>query len=197
MNGNKVAEKPKTNLFASAKKVDTKKENKSKVPNLLVTPELEEQLRNYVEAKAQCKDWQTKKAIAEGFIKEKATELYLAECKKNERNIGSFKLGDVTVSVQDRYAKLDEDIAAIVAENFPNVVEKTTEYLFNQEILRKYIEQISEALQKADIPEDELGSLIQAKEVIAVKKGTIDTLPTYGDRMPDLFQAISPIISMR
>jgi hypothetical protein len=78
------------------------------------------------------------------------------------------------------------------------VVEKTTEYLFNQEILKKYIDPISEVLQSVtEIPEEDLTLLIEAKEVIAVKKGTIDTLANYGDQMSDLFQAIVPIISMR
>lgn len=102
------------------------------------------------------------------------------------------------VIYHDRYTKMDENVATIVAENFPNVVDKTTEYLFNQEILKEYINEISEALQNADgIPEEKLALLIEAKEVISVKKGTIDTLAGYGDKMNDLFQAISPIIAMR
>lgn len=188
----------KANLFTSAKKVEPAKESKSKVPSLPVSPELELQLNAYTEAKAEFKNWETKKDIAEGFIKEKAKELYLAEYKKLGRNIGSFKLGSVTISIQDRYTKMDEIVAAVVADNFPKVVEKITEYLFNQEILKEYANEISEALQNAEgIPEEKLALLIQAKEVTAVKKGTIDTLASYGDKMNDLFQAISPIISMR
>ncbi len=187
----------KPNLFATAKKVEPKKESKSKLPSLPITPELEQQLKDYTEAKAQFKNWEAKKGIAEGFIKDKAKELYLDEYKKHGRNIGSFKLGDVTVSIQDRYAKLEDDVAAIVTQNFPDVVEKKTEYLFNQEILEKHINVISEALQNADIPEADLSLLIEAKEVTSVKKGTIDTLATYGEKMNDVFQAISPIISMR
>ena len=188
----------KSNLFASAKKVETAKESKSKTPSLPVTAELEQHLKDYAEAKLQSKNWEAKKTIAEGIIKDKARELFLLEYKKNGRNIGSFKLGTVTVSIQDRYSKMDDNIAEIVAKNFPKVVEKTTEYLLNQEILQKYINEISEALQSATgIPEEDLALLIEAKEVIAVKKGTIDTLANYGDQMSDLFQAIAPIISMR
>jgi hypothetical protein len=188
----------KPNLFTSAKKVEPKKESKSKIPSLPVTPELEQQLKDYTEAKEECKNWETKKNIAEGSIKEKARELFLEEYKKHGRNIGSFKLGAVTVSIQDRYTKMDENVAAIVKENFPDVVEEATEYLFNQEILKKYINEISEALQNAEgIPEQDLAALIEAKEVVTVKKGAIDTLATYGDKMADIFQAISPIISMR
>lgn len=188
---------PKPNLFATAKKVD-KKESKSYTLSLAVPAELEQPLKDYVEAKAQSTNWETKKNIAEALIKERAKELYLEEYKKQGRNIGSFKLGTVTVSVQDRYANMDDSVAAIVAENFPAAVDKTTEYLFNQDILNKYINEISEALQSATgIPAEDLAALIEAKEVTKIKKGTIDTLANYGDKICDLFQAISPIISMR
>ena len=198
-NNSKTAETTtKANLFTSAKKAESTKESKGKIPSLPITPELEQQLKDYTEAKSENKNWEAKMKIAEGFIKEKARDLFLEEYTKHGRNIGSFKLGTVTVSVQDRYTKMEENVAAIVAENFPNVVDKTTEYLFNQDILKKYINEISEALQNAEgIPEEDLALLIEAKEVITVKKGTIDTLATYGERMTDLFQAISPIISMR
>jgi hypothetical protein len=188
----------KSNLFTSAVKASTAKETKSKVISLPLTDDLEEQLKKYKEAKTAFKNWEGQLQIAEGFIKGKARELYLDECKKQKRNIGSFKLGDVTVSVQDRYAKMEDHVADIVYQNFPDVIESKTEYLLNQEILEKYIDAISDALQSAEgIPQEDLAKLIEAKEIRNVKKGTIDTLPNYADKMSDLFQAISPIISMR
>jgi hypothetical protein len=188
----------KENLFTSAKKSAPVKETKSKVISLAISSELEQHVKAYVEAKSQCKNWEAKLSIEEGFIKEKARDLYLKEYRKQGRNIGSFKLGDVTVSVQDRYAKMTDDVAAIVARNFPDVIERDTEYVFNQEILRKYIEEISDALQSAEsIPENDLAALIEAKDTVNVKKGTIDTLAQYGDQMNDLFYAIAPIVSMR
>ncbi|GEP97680.1 hypothetical protein [Chitinophaga cymbidii] len=188
----------KENIFMSAKKAAPAKEAKSKVISLTISPELEQHVKAYVEAKSQCKNWEAKLSIEEGFIKEKARDLYLKEYRKQGRNIGSFKLADVTVSVQDRYTKMTDDVAAIVAKNFPDVIERNTEYAFNQEILRKYIEEISDALQSAEgIPEDDLAALIEAKDTVNVKKGTIDTLAQYGDQINDLFYAIAPIVSMR
>ncbi|GEP94483.1 hypothetical protein [Chitinophaga cymbidii] len=188
----------KANLFTSAKKTTPVKETKSKVISLTITPELEKHVKAYVEAKSQCKNWDAKLSIEEGFIKDKARDLYLEEYKKQGRNIGSFKLGDVTVSIQDRYPKMTDDVATIIAENFPGVIESDTEYLFNQEILKKHIEVISDALQNAEgIPEADLAVLIEAKETVNVKKGTIDTLAQYGEQMTDLFYAIAPIVSMR
>lgn len=180
------------------KKTAPAKEAKSKVVSLAISAELEQHIKTYINAKSECKNWEAQLKIEEGVIKEKARDLYLEEYKKDGRNIGSFKLGDVTVSVQDRYPKMTEDVAAIVAKNFPNIIEKRTEYLFNQDILQKYIEPISDALQNAEgIPEEDLAALIEASETINVKKGTIDTLAQYGDQMTDLFYAIAPIISMR
>ncbi len=188
----------KTNLFTSAKKVDTPKETKSKLQSLPVPSELEEHLQTYEEAKKQVKHWEGKMTMAEGVIKDKARDLFLAEYKTHKRNIGSFKLGNITISVQDRYSKMEDPIAEIVAQNFPDVLETNTEYLFNQTILQKYINPISDALQNAvGIPEEELALLIEAKQITTVKKGTIDTLANYGEKMSDLFQAIKPIISMR
>ncbi len=188
----------KTNLFTSAKKVDTPKETKSKLQSLPVPSELEEHLQTYEEAKKQVKHWEGKMTMAEGVIKDKARDLFLAEYKTHKRNIGSFKLVNITIIVQDRYSKMEDPIAEIVAQNFPDVLETNTEYLFNQTILQKYINPISDALQNAvGIPEEELALLIEAKQITTVKKGTIDTLANYGEKMSDLFQAIKPIISMR
>ena len=186
----------KPNLFSSAKKKE-KKETKSDTLSLPVTPELEKQLNDYTEAKAQFKTWEGKKKIAEGEIKSHAIELYLKECKAQKRHIGSFKLGPVTVSVQDRYTTLDENVAQALTKNFPDVIETSTEYSFDQVILKKYINEISEALQNAGIPEQDLEALILSTEVTNVKKGAIDTLASYGEKMGDLFQAISPVISFR
>ncbi len=194
---NNATEK-KTNLFASAKKVEPTKEAKGKLPSLPTTPEIDQHLKEYAEAKSESKNLEAKLKISEGVIKEYARGAFLKEYKNQGRNIGSFKLGEITVSIQDRYAKMDENLAQVVSEKFPAVVEKTTEYLFNQEVLGKYIEEISDALQNASgIPESDLALLIEAKEVISVKKGTIDTLANFGEEMGDLFEAISPIISMR
>lgn len=194
----KTAEKPKKNLFASAKKVETTKESKSKTISLPVTPELKKTIQEYTDAKSQCKSWEAKKEMAESVIKEKSKKIFLDEYQKSGRNIGSFKLEDITVSVQDRYIKLDENMVSIIESNFPNVIDVKTEYLFNQEILEKYFDEISDALQNAEgIPEEDLNQLIESKETKLVKKGTIDTLATYGERMTDLFKAISPIISVR
>lgn len=187
----------KPNLFTSAKKIKSKKESKSKVLSLPVPPELEKPLITYVEAKNHVKDWTSKKVMVEGVIKDKAKELFLTEYKKQGRNIGSFMLKNVLISFQDKYKEMDEDVTKAVAKKYPNVVETTTVYLFNQEILKEYINEISDALQNAKgIPAAVLASLIEAKEVFTVKKGAIDTLASYGDEMDDVFQAISPIISM-
>lgn len=188
----------KKNLFTSAKKVESTKESKSKIHTIIAPPDLEPHLKDYKEAKEENKNWEGKKAIAEGIVKEKAKELYLTEYKKLRRHIGSFKLGPVTVSVQDRYSKLEGEAAIIVAANFPEAVETKTEYVFDQELLKKHADKISEALLNAEgIPEDDLVNLIKANEVTIVKPGTIETLSNYGDRMDDLFHAISPVISLR
>ena len=127
-----------------------------------------------------------------------SVDQFLSEVKKQGRNIGSFKLGNVLVSIQDRYTKMEDHVAEIVAEHFPNVVETSIEYLFNQEILNRHIDIISDALLAVKgIPDEDKAMLIMRKEVISVKSGTIDTLATYGDQMPELFWAISPIISLK
>jgi hypothetical protein len=185
------------NLFESAKKIDSSKGKKSSILSLAIPSELHQPLKDYKNAKTEVKNWKAKLDISESIIKDKAKILYLSACKKHTRNIGSFKLGDITVSVQDRYTNLDETTGPIVQKNFPNAVVKMKEYFFNQEILKKHIVAISNALKKADMPKEDLTLLIQSKEVYSVKKGAIDTLPSYDEEMDDFFQAISPIISMR
>lgn len=189
----------KPNLFAAAKKAEpAPAAAKSKLPQLEITPDLQEHLELYSQAKMEMKNWEAKMTMSEGIIKERAKELFLAEYKKAGRNIGSFKLSNVTVSVQDRYTKLTPEITEVIEANFPAVIETTTTYTFNQTLLEKYMQQISDALTSANIPEEDIANLIVATETKTVKKGTIDTLATYGnDKIADLFQAIAPVVSMR
>jgi len=187
---------PKGNLFANATKVQTSKQAKNKIPSLPVTRELAKHLTQFAQAKLASKKLEAQISMSEAYIKAQATDLYLEQCKKEKRNIGSFKLGEVTISVQDRYAKIEGEIADMIAKQFPDAVDKETQYLFNQEILTKNIEAINDALQSADIPQEDLYQLIKAKEVTTVKKGTIDTLANYGEQMRDLYLAICPTMSM-
>jgi hypothetical protein len=186
----------KPNLFSSAKKVD-KKESKPAKQSLEITPKIKEILTALSEAKTQFKTWEGKKKIAEGALKPYAIELYLNECKIQRRHIGSFQLGDVLVMVQDRYGTIQEDVATVVEDNFPGIIVRTTEYLFDQEVLAKYFDEISESLQESGIPQEDLEKLLLRKEVISVAKGAIEKLPTYGDKMGDLFTAISPVIAFK
>jgi hypothetical protein len=188
----------KKNLFASAKKVESNKDNKNKAHIIPIPPELEPHVKDFVKAKDEIKNWDAKQKMSEGAIKEKVPELYLAEYKKLRRHIGSFMLGPLMVSVQDRYPTLTDVVAPVVKENFPDVVETKKQYLINQELVEKYGEKISDALLKAEgIPEEDLANLFSVEEVTIVKKGTIETLANYGDQMTELFHAISPIISLR
>jgi hypothetical protein len=187
----------KKNLFASAKKAEPTTASKSKTPALEVPVHLLPLIAQYKEAKDNLKNWEGKKEMAEGQLKTEASQIFMDECAKAKRNIGSFKLDGLTISVQDKYTKMTPDLKAIVQSHFPEVVETTTTYSFNQEILNKHIEKISEALSAAGLPDEDLENLIVANEETKVKKGTIDLLPQYGDNMSTLFMAISPVVSIR
>ena len=187
----------KPNLFTNAKKAESGKIKKSNILHLPVPEELEEHHKNYVETKEELETLESKYKIAETAIKAKVPEIFLDQYRKHKRCISSFKLGDIGVSVQDKYPKIGEEAGKLISESFPEVVEKDTEYKFNQEILKKHIDEISIALQKAKIPEEDLQNLIESEEVYFVRKKTIQTLLNYGDDMDKLYRMISPIISMR
>jgi len=187
----------KSNLFTNAKKVESGKTKKSNILHLPVPEELEEHHNNYVETKVELETLESKYKIAETAIKAKVPEIFLNQFREHKRCIGSFKLGDIGVSVQDKYAQIGKDAGKLISKSFPDVVEQETEYSFNQKILKKNIEAISDALQTAKISKEDLQNLIESKEVYNVKKGTIQTLLNYGDKMEELYQLISPIISMR
>jgi hypothetical protein len=187
----------KPNLFTNAKKVESGKTKKSNILHLPVPEELEEHHDNYVESKLELETLESKYKIAETAIKAKVPEIFLDQYRKHKRCVRSFKLGDIGVSVQDKYPKIGEDAGKLISKSFPDTVEQETEYTFNQEILQKNIEAISDALQSAKISKEDLQNLIVKKEVYHVKKGTIQTLLNYGDKMDELYQFICPIISMR
>ena len=82
MKQDKIDTQKKSNLFTSAKKVETTKETKGKLPELPVTPEIEQQLKDYTEAKSESKNCEAKLKIAEGVIKEYARQIGRASCRE-------------------------------------------------------------------------------------------------------------------
>jgi hypothetical protein len=188
----------KPNLFAAAKKQEpAKTESKSKTPSLAVPDDLLKVAEEYAQAKIQVKSWEGKMTMAEGILKSRSEQLYLEQVEKEKRHIGSFKVGTVTVSVKDQYKKLDDATADLLEAQFPDIIETTTTYGFDQTILAKYIAEISEALSNAGLPDEDLEKLIVKTETRSVKKGTIESLPTYKEQMRDIFQAIAPLVSCR
>jgi hypothetical protein len=190
------------NPFATAQKKATTTK-KSDLPTIQVKS-LDGQVEEFCKIKGDIDDLEAQAKMLEGIIKETAKSQFMETYLSQKSNPGSFKLQGtaektVTVSVQDKYKSIDENAAAQISREFGDeMIEVSTEYSFNSEILERNFEAIGAALASADISEDDMARLLSQKKVYAIKKGSIDRILISGkERAMELFQAISPIVSVR
>lgn len=108
----------------------------------------------------------------------------------------SFFYGDIMVLPIDKYLTIDGERADELERKYPNITTCTEEFVFNPTLLQKYMQQISDALMAADIPQLEKSQLIQVSRKYSIVKGALDRLKTWGN-VGEVMAEISPIIQLK
>lgn len=191
----------KTNLFAAnaAPKFESKSTPKDK--EKIFVANTASVIHTYNELKKTISNAKTDQEQLGGTLKDILRPLILGMFHKNQLRPDSFYLCDgdekIMVIPQDSYKKVEEAKYASL-EAFPNVLETTTTYKFNADLLEEYGQLISDFIIKSKaIKEEDKDKIIIPETTTRVKKGTIDRLPSFGAKMDELFYLIEPTIALK
>ncbi len=188
------------NLFAAAKKVETKTTTSAKEKERVLVAGIEADLIRYNAIKKEESNLKTEKEMLGGRLKEIAKAEYMKKYTLHKMRPESFNLcdgtGKVLVMVMDAYKKVEEaKEAALMA--YPDLLDTKTSYTINPELLDKCGEAISEAINNSpDISAEDKANIILAIEIKSVKKGTIDRLMQYSNP-EELFGLIEPTVAFK
>jgi hypothetical protein len=135
--------------------------------------------------------------------KHRAKEYFLnmyTKTKKRPDNFEVFTANKEAVFqfiATDNYIKLGKEEAEALQEVYgEDIVQETTEFVFDNDLLNQYEKQISAAIAKMNVPDDVKENLIKGITTYKISKGTIDNLPQYGD-VEEVYNAVQPIVQMK
>ena len=141
-------------------------------------------------------------------VKELGKELWAKTYEKMGKNPGSVMLesrdgediGQVMFLPMDKYITINADRAEQLRDQFgEDIVEETTTFAFDNEMVDKYGEVISNLIEMSDeISEADKVKIIKAVTKFTVAKGTIDKLKTYGDNdVYSVMEAVKPVVALK
>ncbi len=196
-------------LFDKAKKVSAKVSKPAKDDKVRIKvdqPGFFEKIEKVQTLQDTIKSAEAKVAMMTDEIKELGKELWAKTFQKTGKNPGSVFLeaqeGEDVARVMfiptDKYITINADRAEQLIEQFDEtIVEESTTFAFDNEMVDKYGEIISKLIEMSDdIDEDDKGKIIKAVTKFSVKKGTIDKFSEYGD-VQDVMEAVKPVISLK
>jgi hypothetical protein len=193
-------------LFAVAAKKPAKKAKDEKPVFSVDDKAVAQAIHEYQAAKTMEDEAKRLKSQSETLIKqyakEKFLDLYAKSGKRPENFIltGEIKKTDCSVLhiVMDSYKKLAADQYEHIAETYgEDVVEDSSEYVIDKEMIQKYGAEISKAIMSAKtIPAEDKVGIIFKQENYNVAKGTIDRLIEIAEAaetdIATVFEAIVP-----
>ncbi|MCK9417503.1 hypothetical protein M0Q97_12755 [Candidatus Dojkabacteria bacterium] len=195
------------NLFAKkTAKAPAKKNDKLNVN--VSGKEFAEKLDKFATLKAQIENLESELAMSQEFVKATSIAEFakLVETKKN--NPGSFTLtsdngGTVMFLPTKRYIKIDEAAAENLKETYgESVVEETTKYSFNTDVLMRNMDVISELIQNStEISEDDKENLIEGITTFTIEKDTLDKVYVLANEsknsVSEVLEDIQPVYQLK
>jgi len=98
----------------------------------------------------------------------------------------------------DKYISLTGEKAEALREEFgEEIVEEKTTFAFDNDMIEKYGEILSNLIEGCDeISDEDKGKIIKAVTVFSVAKGTIDVMKNYG-QVSDVMEQVKPVIALK
>jgi len=134
--------------------------------------------------------------------KSKWCELY----QKTGKNPGSAMIeakdgldtAQVMVIVQDKYITITAEKAETLREEYgDDIVEEATTFAFDESMIEKYGEVLSNLITSCDeIADADKDKIIKAVTKFTIAKGTIDVMKTYG-KVNEVMEAIRPVVMLK
>jgi hypothetical protein len=99
---------------------------------------------------------------------------------------------------QDKYISINADRAESLREEFgDSIVEETTTFSFDETMIEKYGEVLSQLIeQSSDIDEADKDKIIKAVSKFTIAKGTIDVMKGFG-KINEVMDAIKPVVMLK
>lgn len=140
--------------------------------------------------------------MLEGDIKTSAMTAWCEAYESDKVRPESFVIqdargGKVLFMATDKYSTVTEEKEAVIKQFCPDLVETTTEYGFDNEVLKRNIDAIGAAIMQAEISDEDKANLITVIEKTTVKKGAIERLGQYPARINSIFNLISPVCMLK
>ena len=197
------------NLFAKAKSTATtkttdKKDSKTRIN--VADPSFFEKIQTLESLQDRMKSDKAKADMISDEIKDLGKEKWSEMYQKTGRNPGSVMLesrvaGDtaqVMFVPSDKYISLTGEKVDVLREEFGNdIVEEKTTFAFDNDMIEKYGEILSNLIEGCDdISDEDKGKIIKAVTVFSVAKGTIDVMKNYG-QVSDVMEQVKPVIALK
>jgi len=189
------------NIFAQAKTGAAKK--KAENHEVVDLPNLEKDVVALAQYKIDIAALEAKASVHDSNIRTAGKDAMVQFYIDKKRFPGTLKIQAGAASFQfitsDRYKMLDEDRFMELASQYgEELVEESTTYSFNTQILEKHMNHISELLMGSDkLSDAEKAELLTSKTSYTVKKGTIKDILTISDDVESLIEDIQPVFSVK
>lgn len=196
-------------IFAKAKKVAVTKvagKEDKKVRINVEDPSLFEKIQTLEVLNDRMKSDKAKADMISDEVRDVAKTKWAELFDKTNKNPGSVmiesKVGLDTAQVmfipQDKYITITPDKAETLREEYgENIVEETTTFAFDDEMIQKYGEVISAMIENStDIADADKEKIVKAVTKFSVAKGTIDLMKTYG-KVGEIMEAVRPVVMLK
>ena len=189
------------NLFDKAKTGAVAK--KAEKHEIVALPSLEADVIALANLKVQMDALAAKASVHDANIRTAGKEAMIDFYQTKKRFPGTLKIeagkGSFMFITSDRYKMLDEDrFMELASEYGKDLVEESTVYSFNTEILEKHMDHISDLLMKSkQLSDREKEDLLTSKTSYSVKKGTIKNILDVCDNVEHIVEDIQPVFSVK
>jgi len=194
------------NLFAAAKENGSTKAKVEK-HEVVEMPQFSKTLAQLEDIDAKMAELTAKRAILDEEIREAGKEAMISLYEKKGSFPGTLKIVAGERSFQfitsDKYLKVDKDRYAELVKMFgEEIAEEKTRFFFNNAILEKYQDVISDMILKnKKIADEDKAKLIESETTYTVKKGTISNLAMiakkYKANVQRMIEEVKPIFSVK
>jgi hypothetical protein len=198
------------NLFDGAKKqtsIKTTKIKEEKTKIEIEDPEFFEKIKNLEEIQSKIKSAKTKADILSDDIKIIGKNEWCKLYTKINKNPGTVILeqvidNDIAQAMfvpSDKYKTITQEKAEELCEIYgDNIIEEKTIFSFNNEIIEKYGEILSNLIENCpEIENEDKEKIIIATTTFSISEGTIDKFSDYTNDIHNIMEDVCPVYSLK
>ena len=199
-----------TNLFSKAKKAAPAKKTTAKDKKVRIVvedPDFFEKVEKLEELQGTLKTAKAKADLISDELKDLAKDKWADLYEETNKNPESVMIvqdnedGDTAQFMfvpTDKYITINEDRAEELKDTYgDDIVEEKTTFSFDETMIEKYGEVLSELIENSDEIEDkDKEKIIKATTAYSVAKGTISKFKEYGE-VVEMMETVKPVIAIK